>query len=297
MERQVTPSGQIDDWRVAAASVLLRVQSAVSGLSPAEQRLASYILGHPDEILYMSVHQLSEASGVSAGTVVRFCQSFGYAGFAQFKLMLAADLVAPARTVMGDIEPDDDIRVIAEKIATANTQAIADTMHVFDGPAMQQAIVAIANAPRIEVFAVGASSVFAVDAKYKFARIGKRIDAIADPHQQAMAASMMQRGDVAVAITYSGDTKDIVESVTVAKKAGATVVTITAHSHSHVANLSDIILLTGPMETPLASGTMRSTIAQLQVLDVLFAGAFLEQPEGALHAIEQTAEAVAAKQL
>lgn len=286
LDRQMPPSG-----------ALLRLQSAAPSLSPAEQQLASTILAEPEKILYMSVHQVAEASGVSAGTAVRFCQTLGYAGFAQFKLVLAADLVAPARTVMGEIEPDDDVRAIAEKIAAGNTQAIADTMRVFDVEAMRRAVALVAQARRLEFFAVGASSVVAVDAKYKFKRIGVLVDAIADPHQQAMSASTMTRADVAVAVTYSGDTKDIVDSMTMAKRAGVATIAITAHSRSHVANLSDVVLLTGPMETPLASGTIRSTIAQLHVLDVLFAGVIQQHTARSLQAIEQTAAAVVSKLL
>jgi DNA-binding MurR/RpiR family transcriptional regulator len=281
----------------ATAGVLLRLQSVAPSLSPAEQRLASAILADPEKILYMSVHQLAEAAGVSAGTIVRFCQSQGYAGFAQFKLVLAGDLVAPVRTVMGEIEADDDLRTVAEKIAAGNAQAIADTMRVFDAEAMERAVLAIASARRVEFCGVGASSVVAVDAKYKFKRLGLLVDAIADPHQQAMSASTMTAGDVVVAVTYSGDTKDIVHTLTVARNVGATTVAITAHARSHAASLSDVVLLTGPMETPLASGNIRSTIAQLQVLDVLFAGVLQQQTASGLAAIERTAAAVASKLL
>ena len=287
----------LDQRKTATTGALLRLQSAIPSLSPTEQRLANAILADPEKVLYMSVHQLAEVAEVSAGTIVRFCQSLGYAGFAQFKLVLAADLVTPARTVMGEIEPGDDLRTIAQKIAAGNTQAIADTMRVFDVTAMERAVTAVARARRVEFCAVGASSVVALDAKYKFKRLGMLVDAIADPHQQAMSLSTMAPGDVAVAITYSGDTKDIVESMTVAREAGATTIAITAHSRSHVASLSDVVLLTVPMETPLASGTIRSTIAQLQVLDVLFAGVLLQQTDGGLAAIERTAAAVASKLL
>jgi DNA-binding MurR/RpiR family transcriptional regulator len=176
-------------------------------------------------------------------------------------------------------------------------QAIADTMRVLDVDAMQRAVTALAQARRLEFYAVGASSVAAVDAKYKFTRIGLLVDTSADPHQQAMSASTLTPADVAVAVTYSGDTKDIVDSIAIATDRGATTIAITAHSRSHVANLCDIVLLTGPMETPLASGTIRSTIAQLHVLDILFAGVVMRHPATALAAIEQTAAAVASKQL
>lgn len=280
---------------VATAGVLLRLQSVEPTLSPAEQRLAAYILQHAEAILYLSVHQLAEAAGTSAGTVVRFCQTLGYAGFAQFKLVLAADLVAPVRTVIGEIEPEDDLGTVAQKIAAANTQAIADTMRVFDSAVMERAVRAVVAATRLELYAVGASGVVAADAKYKFTRIGMLVDAVADPHLQAMSAATLGPSDVAIAITYSGDTKDIVDCMAIARDAGATTIAITAHARSHVANLSDLVLLTGPMETPLASGTIRSTIAQLHVLDVLFAGVVLQHPERALQTLERTAAAVAAK--
>jgi len=297
MESEMPTDGSPAPRDVTTSGALLRLQSAAPSLSPAEQRLATTILADPEKVLYMSVHQLAEISGVSAGTVVRFCQTLGYAGFAHFKLALAADLVTPVHTIMGEIKPDDDVRTIAEKIAAGNMQAIADTMRVFDIGAMRRAVTAVAQARRLEFFAVGASSVVAVDAKYKFKRIGMFVDAIADPHQQAMSASTMTSSDVAVAVTYSGDTKDIVDSITTAKQAGAVTIAITAHSRSHVANLSDVVLLTGPMETPLASGAIRSTIAQLHVLDVLFAGVIQQQTARALQAIEQTAAAVASKLL
>jgi DNA-binding MurR/RpiR family transcriptional regulator len=278
-------------------AVLLRLHSDAPKLSRAERRLAAYILDNSDQILYMSVHQLAEACGVSVGTVVRFCQRLGYTGFAQFKLMLAADLFSPARTVMGEIDLDDDLRVAAEKVAAANTQAIADTMRVFDRALMQHAVVAVAKARRVELFAVGSSSVAAMDTKIKFLRIGLLVDACVDPHQQAFVASTMEPGDVAIAITHSGDTRDVIDALTVAKKARATIITITAHARSHAANLSDIVLLTGPMFMPLGSGTLRSTIAQLQVLDILFAGIVLRQSERSLQYLERTAEAVAPKQI
>lgn len=286
-----------DQRKATTTGALLRLQSAVPSLSATEQRLAAVILADPEKVLYMSVHQLAEVADVSAGTIVRFCQSLGYAGFAQFKLVLAADLVTPARTVMGEIEPGDDLGTVAQKIAAGNTQAIAATMRLFDVETMVRAVTAVAQARRVEFCAVGVSSVVAMDAKYKFKRLGMLVDAIADPHQQAMSLSTMAPGDVAVAITYSGDTKDIVESMAVAREVGATTIAITAHSRSHVASLSDVVLLTVPMETPLASGSIRSTIAQLQVLDVLFAGVLLQQPDGGLTAIERTAAAVASKLL
>jgi DNA-binding MurR/RpiR family transcriptional regulator len=112
-----------------------------------------------------------------------------------------------------------------------------------------------------------------------------------------MSASTLPPGDVAVAITYSGDTKDIVETVTVAREAGATTIAFTAHSRSHLANLCDLVMLTGPMETPLASGTIRSTVAQLHVLEVLFAGVLLRRPDRGLAIIQRAAAAVASELL
>lgn len=61
-------------------------------LTDAEQRIADYILEHPEAVPEMSVHALSGAVHCAPSAIVRFCQKLGCGGYRQFCRELASDL-------------------------------------------------------------------------------------------------------------------------------------------------------------------------------------------------------------
>src|SRR5699024_5777846 len=91
-----------------------------------------------------------------------------------------------------------------------------------------------------------------------------------DPHMQNMSASLLKQGDVVLAISFTGSTRDTAEAVKVAKESGATVICITNHEKSPIATLSDIVLLSSVRETPLQSGALSSKIAHIHIVDLLY---------------------------
>jgi DNA-binding MurR/RpiR family transcriptional regulator len=87
---------------------------------------------------------------------------------------------------------------------------------------------------------------------------------------QAMSAALLFPSCVAVAISVTGSTKDIIESVTIAKDTGATVIGITGRSKSPLARLCDFHLSVHSQEAAVWLAPMSSRIAQVALLDVLF---------------------------
>src|SRR4030081_4162216 len=98
-------SARVDPVKVPGSFV--RLQGAYSSLRAAEQRVAYFILKHPDELIYLTVTELAERTHTSESTVVRLCQKIGYKGYQEFKIVLARDLVEPAHAIYGPIEPGD----------------------------------------------------------------------------------------------------------------------------------------------------------------------------------------------
>ncbi|MDR2908860.1 MAG: SIS domain-containing protein [Oscillospiraceae bacterium] len=122
-------------------------------------------------------------------------------------------------------------------------------------------------------FGSGASGIVALDAYQKFIRIGKTCNATQDAHIQITLVSNMHHGDVAVAISYSGKTKDSLETAAAAKARGAFVIAITKYgSDNPLAAMADIVLHTTSPEAQYRSGATSSRIAQLTIVDILFAG-------------------------
>jgi DNA-binding MurR/RpiR family transcriptional regulator len=112
---------------------------------------------------------------------------------------------------------------------------------------------------------------------------------------QAMSAATLTAQDVAIGFSYSGSTKDVMHSLTLAKDAGATVICITNFAHSPITQLADAKLLTASRETPLGSGALRSSIAQLHILDILFTAVAMRLHQRVLEFGEKTAKAVVDK--
>ena len=87
------------------------------------------------------------------------------------------------------------------------------------------------------------------------------------------ASALMEKGDIAIAISYSGETKEVLKCVENAKKDGIPVIAITKSSiNNTLADMSDIVLRVPFVEKSLREGAMSSRISQLAVIDMLFLG-------------------------
>lgn len=268
------------------------IRSYYPSFTLTERRIADFILNNPKDVIYMSVTELAEKCEVGEGTVVRFARNMGFSGYQELKLTLSRDLVNPFENVLEDVSIKDSLGTIINKVTARNLKAISNTTRLIDVNTLKKTIKAIINARKVEFYGVGASGFTALEAKYKFLRIGIVCDALTDPHLQAMSASTLTSKDVAIGISHSGATKDTVDSLRIAKNAGARTICITNFARSPITKVSDIVLLTASPESPLASGTLRSIIAQLHILDLIFTGVAMKLGEKAISYTEKTAQAV-----
>ncbi|MEA3485772.1 MAG: MurR/RpiR family transcriptional regulator [Candidatus Aerophobetes bacterium] len=274
---------------------LARLRGVYRSLNPAGKKVVDYILAHPEETIGLSITEVAENSSVSEATVVRVSQLIGYQGFQELKIVLAKDLGSFFAEIPEKIKRGDSVTEITAKVLQMNIQAIRDTLDVLDVEEVEKAIKAISNARRVDFYGVGASGFVALDAQNKFLRINIESMAFTDPHSQAVSAALLTKRDVAVGISHSGSTKDIADSLFLAKSAGATTICITNYARSPVAKISDIKLYTASKEATFRSGAIASRIAQLSVIDVLFMGILIRCYDKTVRCLEKTTEAVKTK--
>ncbi len=277
------------------AGCLLRIKGAIEVFKPAERAVAEYVLTHPEEVMHMSISEAARDMEVGESTVIRFCRALGYKGYQEFKLRLAQDLVEPVEFIHENISFSDSTADLAQKVFQTNIQAVANTMKALDPEMIEVASKALAQARKIDIYGVGYSSFTALDAKLKFVRLGLSADSYGDAHLQAMAAAALGRADVAIGISHSGSTKDVVDALAAARKAGAATISITNFSPSPITRVSDLVLLTASPESPLGGEVLTSRIAQLCVLDVLSVALAVTLGEACLELIKKTSEAVKKK--
>jgi DNA-binding MurR/RpiR family transcriptional regulator len=277
------------------AGCLLRLQSKRESLRPAERTVADFVLAEPERLLHMTVSQTARDCNVGEATVIRLCRALGYSGYQEFKLRLAQDLVEPVEYIHEHITFADSAAEIAQKVFQTNAKAVENTHRTLDPAVVEAAARTLVGAARIDIYGVGYSSFSALDAKYKFVRLGLTADAPGDPHLQIMAAVRLRPGDAAIGISHSGSTKDVVESLGQARKAGAATIAITNFSPSPLTREADLVLLTASPGSPLGGEVFTSRIAQLCVLDVLSVAVALTLGESCLDLIEKTSQAVKRK--
>ena len=177
-------------------------------------------------------------------------------------------------------------------MAAGSIQAIEETREVLSIPNLEAAIDTIDKANNIHVFSVGASSIVGLDAQYKFSRINMPTFMYFDHHIQITSAVHLTKKDVAIGISHSGRTKEVIDVLKIAKDRNATTIAITQYGKSPIQEVSDIVLYTASVENNFRSGAMASRMAQLLVIDSLFIGVACRRYDDVIGYLELTREAL-----
>lgn len=272
----------------------------MNSLTAKEQILAQFIIDFPSDVIQMSINELAQACGTSISTVVRLCKSAGYNGYKAFCRELSVDLDR-SQTISSDdyadIRPGDSIESIMNTVCANDIRAIENTLSVLKIDELEKAVAAIAEAKRVDFYGVAVSGNVAMDACNKFVRINKISMSTPDPHQQILNASLLKPEDAAVLISYSGNTKDILETADVVKQSGATLISLTKYSRNPLAKSADICLYSSSSETLIRSGPMGSRIGQLAVIDVLYTAVASRQYEQIKSYLDKTRLAASKKHI
>jgi DNA-binding MurR/RpiR family transcriptional regulator len=276
-------------------SVLRALRTKSDELRAAERRVAEYVLTAPDKVIYQSISEAAENAGTSEPTVIRFCRALGLKGYHDLKIRLAQDLVPEVKNIHEDVGPGDDAATLCRKVLNANALAIQDSLDTLEPVQVGRAVRLLARASRIEFIGFGGSAPVAMDAYHKFFRLGIPCGWQDDPHMQAMAAALMTPRCVVVAVSHSGSTKDIVETLEIAKQAGASTIAIVSHRKSPVATSADLALCVHSRETGFKPEPMSSRIAHLCVIDVLAVGVALRRSGDFVASVRKTRKALVDK--
>lgn len=240
-------------------------------LRKSELKVADFVLAQAAQVMHSSMADLAREVGVSEPTIVRFCRAIGCSGFQDLKLRLAQSLAAGASFGQFSISEDDNVDELSHKIFDTTLATLMDVRERLDPQAMESAIAALAKARRVEFYGFGASGAVASDAQHKFFRLQVSTAAYSDPHMQAMSAVTLGPQDVAVAISQTGRTKDLLHSASLVGETGATLISL-CPSHTPLAEQAGIhIPIDVPEDTDIYT-PLSSRIAHLVVIDVLAMG-------------------------
>jgi DNA-binding MurR/RpiR family transcriptional regulator len=258
--------------------ILEVLRSSLQSLSPAERKVADYVLSDPLAVVNMSVTQLAEASQSSVGTVVRCCKSLRLRGYQDLKLSLARQASTSEQYLLDEIRPGDGPAEVTAKVLNESAAALTGAVQAIDTAALGRIASTLLAASRILFVAVGTSAPLASDVSYRLSGIGLPAFFLPDVHTQHMAARMLTPGDACVAISHTGSTVETLAAVRAASEAGAATVALTSFQRSPLTELVSQLLVAGSRETTYRIEAMASRIVHLAVLDALYVVIALRHP-------------------
>ena len=252
-------------------NLIRRIADNQQKLRKSEAKVASYVLANANGVIKMRIVDLAAKSEVSEPTVIRFCRALGFDGFQSFKLQLAQQLGMGSVYTQFAVDDSDTVTDLRNKVFDTTVGSLLTVRDELNADVLEQAISTISNARRVEFYGFGASGSVAADAQHKFFRLQLSTAAYTDPHIQHMSAIALGSDDVVVAISQSGETQALLQSVRLAREAGAKVIGLAPENTSLSEQCSIPIYVN--MEEDLQSYTpVSSRIAHLVVIDVLATG-------------------------
>ena len=262
--------------------LLRQIKNSLPELRKSERAVGEFVLEDPKSVINMKTAEASEKIGISEPTLIRFCKALGFSGYQDFKINLSQQLAADDYFVMYEIDEDDSIHELCEKVFDTTISEILNVRSQIDQNILEEAIEALANARRVEFYAFGGSAPVAMDAQHKFFRLKIPSSYISDPHIQFMSANSLGKKDVVVAISQSGTTSALLDSVRIVRKSGVKVIGIMP-GRTPLADICDYPLTIDVGDNNRLSKPNTSRIAYTAVIDVMTMGVSQLKPEAQEH--------------
>ncbi|MDF2044607.1 MurR/RpiR family transcriptional regulator [Microbacterium sp. Kw_RZR3] len=251
----------------AEVPVTARIAAVRNSLQPSERRVADLIVDEPDAVIELTAQQIADRVGVGRSTVVRACQTFGYRGYPQLRVALAAE--RGSRTVAPSAQDGalGGIRSAIDRIAD-DLRAVTSLL---EADAVSEAVDAVVGARRLLVVASGLSAPVATDLAMRLTAVGRPAETLGDPIGQQIAARHLAAADVCIVLSGSGANEASLRAASAARAAGARVIALTSFSASPLTERADLSLV-------LASGgSFRDELEHTsRIAHAVFAEAFVD---------------------
>lgn len=253
------------------ATLTERIRDTGNQMRKSERKVADYVLANLGNVINMRIVDLAAQAEVSEPTVVRFCRAVGCEGFQDFKLALAQELASNPGFGKVAVTDTDSVADFSRKVFDSTIDTLLKVRDSLNPGNIHKAITALTNANRVEFYGHGASAAVAADAQHRFFRLQLASAAYSDTHIQKMSALSLQKGDVVVAISQSGRTRSLLDTIELVKDMDAIVIGM-APSGTPIAEAATIPICIDVDEEFEIYTPLSSRIAHLAVIDVLAVG-------------------------
>lgn len=249
--------------------LLHKLSSTMEFMSLIEGKIARSILADPERFTKYTLGELSRELGVSQGSIINFAKKQVGGGFPELKIAVASAISEEIERPFSQVDSNDSMKTVLRKISDGICLGLNNTVVLNRSEALQNACQLILDASKIEIYGIFRSAAVATDMYYQLIQLGLHANFVSDVLTCAVSASLLGKDSVVVAVSSSGQTRDVIDAVKLAKANGVPIVAITAHADSPLGCLADVVLLACPAGNVLSEHANQVRASQLTIVDAI----------------------------
>lgn len=236
-----------------------RVQRHYHAFTKKDKKVVEYIQNHEFNDSFSNINSLAIAVGVSNATITRFSNKMGYESFQDLKFNLQQE----------KSEKTIENSPLIQRMHKYHQNIIQQTGEFISNDKIEQFVNHLKISRQINYAGLGSSGLSASEFYYRTMRMGLKGSVSTDAHQMKISASLLSSADTFVAISNSGETKELISASYIAHNRGAYVVVITNYEGSPITEFADLILITTDQSRNNDERFINSQIATLFLIDIV----------------------------
>lgn len=224
-----------------------KIQKKFHKLPKNHKGIADYIVENFDKIPFLNVQDISDQTGASVASVVRFAQRIGFSGFSELRDSIS-DSLQNHLTNKKDFFPlasySEKESDILTSVANIDIKNINDTLSMIDRDVFNSTVDAIVNSNRVFTAGLGISYLLAEILAYQLTQIG--IDSSVLKHTHTVFEEQlfyMSKEDLLFSFSFPPYSKETIDAAKAAHKKGIKVISITNKPTSPVTFYSYSVLI------------------------------------------------------
>lgn len=253
-------------------SILDKLNNKEIKLSKSHKILLEYIKKNINDVSYKSISEIADESNLSKSTITRFIQTMGFDSFKEFQIEIAKETRYQnnENIINSSITQNDSLIDVAYKLIESSSIILQKNFRNLDIHKINTCVEKILKSRRIYFVGIGYSGNIAMEYSYKFMRIGINCNYFVDSHTMIALSSIMDKDDLVIAISHTGNTREVIKSCKLAAQNNSTVISITSNENSQLSKISNVSINYISDESLFETGSLSTKTVQGFLLDLIY---------------------------
>lgn len=255
--------------------VFLLARTLAPELGKKERAIAQFIDDNAETISSMGISDIARYLNVSVASITKVSKKLGFSGFHELKLRISQREKEPDEFIDVPVTPGDTryCEKILESTFYNSILALQDSLSAIDGQVIKHvADLFVRRQPSAKIILAGfgGSAAISEDFSHKLLKIGIFSYVFNDSYKMLMAASLLNPGDIVLAVSHSGQTTDLLNVVKLANEKGADTVCLTNYANSPISLIARYPIISAVKNNPITGENATARVVHLNILDAIF---------------------------